>query len=104
MNKTQAAAVLALGMALGVGGKQAAEGLLSPAEAKVLAPVAHAVDLRRAHDGSQFSIAVYGTRGSADAGYTDLGQAKRCKPNDVQLKKLVDCMDIAANACEWGAP
>lgn len=101
MNKTQAAVTLALGIALGVGGKQTVDGLLSPAEAKALAPVAHAVDLRRGPDGSRFTVAVYGTAGSADAGYSDLGQAKRCKPTDAQLKQLVACMDVAGIACEW---
>lgn len=101
MNKGQLTAALLLGATLGAGGKALVENTVSTAIAAPAAPFAHAVDLRRDFSGSNFTFTAYANR-ALDAGYTDLGQAKKCQQlNDTAKKKMLDCMNAAGAACEW---
>jgi hypothetical protein len=103
MNKAQAAVILLTGATLGVGGRELA-GALAPgeAEAKVKAPYAHAVDLRRPPTSTALSVFVYGTQLAADGGVTrDLGQAKSCKPGKKVSDSCSACMDTLPADCEW---
>lgn len=102
MDKKALAAALALGVTMGAGGKTALDAALGTAEAKPVAPFTHAVDLRRNYDGSNLHTLVYASKGSADAGYADIGQSKKCAPlSDALRKQLTDCMNAAAATCEW---
>lgn len=101
MTKGQIAAVFLAGAGAGVGGRQAVEALSNVAVAAPAKPVAHAVDLRRDFDGKNFRLSVYGSRVVPDAGFADLGQAKKCAPTEKQQKQLEACMGAAGAACEW---
>lgn len=103
MNKAQIAALLLAGATAGVGGKTALESVLGSASAAPSRPTAHAVDLRRDYNGNNLHFSVYGNRSlGADAGFVDLNQPKKCNPlSDVTRKQLTECMNAAANSCEW---
>jgi len=102
MNKAQAVALLLAGATAGVGGKQALESVTGVAVAAPATPTVHAVDLRRDFGGGNLKFSVYGNRSLGDAGYVDLGQAKKCRPaSDATKKQLLDCMNAAGAACEW---
>lgn len=102
MNKAQAAALLLAGATVGVGGKTALEGVFGRAEAAPAAPIAHALDLRRDYSGENFKFTAYASRSLGDAGYVDLGQAKKCRAlSDATKKQLLSCMNALGTVCEW---
>lgn len=102
MNKAQVAALLLTGAAFGAGGKQAVDRVLATAVAAPSGPIAHAVDLRRDYAGENFRFSVYANREVGDAGYIDIGHAKKCRPlSDETKKQLLACMNAAGASCEW---
>lgn len=103
MNKTQAAAVLALGVALGAGGGKAIDAIVPQgAVAAVLSPSAHAVDLRRKSEKGPIDVTVYATRYATDGGVgRDVGQAEKCAPGKKTTALMTELMDSLPHDCVW---
>lgn len=103
MTKAQIVAVFLAGAGAGAAPGAIIKALSTGAvEAAPAKPSAHAVDLRRQFDGSRLQYAVYGSRQQTDAGYVDLGPAKKCRPLTAdEQKALAACMGIAGQTCEW---
>lgn len=103
MTKGQIAAVFLAGAGVGAAPQAVLSALTTTSvSAAPTHPTAHAVDLRRDYSGANFHFAAYGNRAVADAGYVDLGQAKKCSPLTAkQQEQLGACMALAGNVCEW---
>lgn len=104
MNKTQAALVLAAGVALGTVGKAGIEAI-SRAGADPALPFVHAVDLRRdvssatADAGASLRVHVYATElGSPPH---DLGEATGCVVHQDSATSCNACMAALAADCVW---
>lgn len=100
MTKGQIAAVFLAGAGVGAAPQAILSAVTSTATAATPHPVAHAVDLRRDYSGANFHFAVYGSR-AVDAGYVDVGQAKKCILTAAQQRQLLECMGAVGSACEW---
>jgi len=104
MNKKQLAAAMLLGATMGVGGEKAISALNSPVEAAPLGVYTHAVDLRRPNAQGATGLVVplvYGSREVRDGGFSDIGQAKSCKPAAQTQKLMADTMNALGRDCDW---
>lgn len=85
------------GVVLGAGGDKLGSSLLSAAEAKASAPLAHAVDLRRDLDGARARVLAWGSV-ARDGGFADVGQARGCSATQQQI---AECMNAIGKTCAW---
>ncbi len=99
MDRKQLAAAMALGGLLAVGGEHTLGRL---AEAAALPVTSHAVDLRRdARAPERVSVKAWGSQGSVDAGFKDVGPAKACKSSATVQRACGACMDAVDSDCAW---
>jgi hypothetical protein len=103
MTRAQFAAVFLAGAGAGAVPGVIAKALTSSAEAAVVKPLAHAVDLRRDFQSAgEPRVAVYGNlKRAPDAGVVDIGAAQRCLPDAPTAKDCTQCMNGLAKNCVW---
>lgn len=109
MDKKQLAAVLATGIALGVGGK-ALLGMSADAAARL--PLTHGMDVRREvvrePDGGlslgETHVRIYGTLLRPDGGVRDVGESVKCDTADDTKRLIHIVMYDLSKMCSYREP